>query len=461
MNGRIFYVGHDHEVLHHAAPLQVHLPVQVASPETVCQQIRPGDLAMFFSEHFDRFRTLCKQLKQQNIATLYAVDGILEWRNAWENRPDEIACPWTMRPCLADVVATIGWRQQAVLEAWGNRNCLPIGLPRLDELCTQHEAGVVDSPCDPPAGTARQSVDASAPPFRVLVMTAKCPGYTETQIETTYRSLQAVRDYFKSSVNTNPTLEVVWRLTGDLEQRLQVTNAGQAGDSRDLVSILKRCDAVITTPSTAMLEAMLLGLPVAILDFHNTPTYADAAYRIPHAEQIGPVVDRLVQHRNSSACQQMQEFLLQENLLCDGMATGRMVQLIQIMLQASQQAAATGQPLRLDVQAVAGKLDFRIASPQSLLWKMRLARISTAAENNKHSSVSDPLTLEQWQAYTEQLERENQRLLRLTTEAHQVFDHMQSHPVLGTFLKSHEWWSRLWQGKAGKLAKPESWTKPE
>src|SRR5690606_39203009 len=124
------------------------------------QQVQPGDLAIFFSEHFDRFRTLCKKLKQQNIATIYAVDGILEWRNAWENRPEEIACPWTMRPCLADVVATIGWRQQSVLEAWGNRNCVPIGMPRLDELSDQHKPAVSDSPSQPANGSTRQTDEA-------------------------------------------------------------------------------------------------------------------------------------------------------------------------------------------------------------------------------------------------------------------------------------------------------------
>jgi hypothetical protein len=68
------------------------------------------------------------------------------------------------------------------------------------------------------------------------------------------------------------------------------------------------------------------------------------------------------------------------------------------------------------------------------------------------------MSLTQWQAYTEQLERENQRLSRLVSEAHQVFENMQGHPVLGALLKSHERWSRWWRGTSGSLAKPDSWT---
>jgi hypothetical protein len=68
------------------------------------------------------------------------------------------------------------------------------------------------------------------------------------------------------------------------------------------------------------------------------------------------------------------------------------------------------------------------------------------------------MSLTQWQAYTEQLERENQRLSRLVSEAHQVFENMQGHPLLGLLLKSHERWSRWWRGSSGSLAKPDSWT---
>jgi hypothetical protein len=51
--------------------------------------------------------------------------------------------------------------------------------------------------------------------------------------------------------------------------------------------VLASVDAVISTPSTAMLEGMLQGLPVAVLDFHNRPHYVPAANSVgvPHKEK--------------------------------------------------------------------------------------------------------------------------------------------------------------------------------
>ncbi len=110
----IFFVGTQTEVGHHASPLQKRLAnVVVAPPEDVLSTARPADLAIFSSEHFDRFRDACCQLKQRDVATLYLIDGILEWRNAWDNRKNEPACPWTMRPVLSHKVACIGPSQRA------------------------------------------------------------------------------------------------------------------------------------------------------------------------------------------------------------------------------------------------------------------------------------------------------------------------------------------------------------
>ena len=95
----------------------------------------PGDVALFYSEHFDRFRDTCLQLKRRNVGTLYLIDGILEWRNAWETEADEIACPFTMRPALADKIACIGASQARVLDSWGNHGKTEVvGIPRLENL---------------------------------------------------------------------------------------------------------------------------------------------------------------------------------------------------------------------------------------------------------------------------------------------------------------------------------------
>lgn len=459
MAGRVFYVGTEREVAHHARPLQPWLDVVVIEPDAVVQAARPGDVAVFYSEHFDRFRSACVALRQQNVATVYAVDGILEWRNAWENRADEIACPWTMRPCLSHVVATIGPRQMSILQSWGNTNCVPIGLPRLDELGTTFSKNHSDvGKTNKGLVAESRAAGNQAAKFRVLVLTAKCPGFTAAQLETTYHSLAALREI----VGQNPMIdgretELVWRLTGGLDERLGVSNHSfdprMAPEMAGLPVVLAEVDAVIATPSTAQLEAMLLDRPVATLDFHNTPVYADTVFRISAPEHVRPILEQLAKFSRSPALQATQKFLLQENLLTDGQATKRMSELLQWMQAQSWSAHESGRAVEFDVAEVMARLPYAASAPQQIFWELRNVRLKCDADGTS-------LSLAQWQAYAEQLERENRRLSQLVREAHEVFDNLHGHPVWGTLLKSHEWWSRLWQGDPGKLAKPVSWKEP-
>ncbi len=169
--GTIFYVGTEPEVAHHARPLVQRVPIRIAPPDAVTNEARPGDLAIFFSEHFERFRTAIHELQRRNVATLYAIDGILEWRNAWQNRETEPACPWTMRPILCHKAACIGASQARTLSAWGNADKVEVvGIPRLDHLRPE------SSPEDRVSPEYR-----SGQPFRLLVMTAKWPGFTKSQ----------------------------------------------------------------------------------------------------------------------------------------------------------------------------------------------------------------------------------------------------------------------------------------
>ena len=179
-NPSIFFVGTHAEVAHHAASLMDRIPVRIVEPENVLNVANPGDLAIFFSEHFDRFRDACQQLKQHRVATLYLIDGILEWRNAWENRSDEPASPYAMRPVLSHKAACIGSAQARILNGWGNAGRTEIvGIPRLDALS---ESKNVRS----------QSQDSDT--FRVLVMTAKTPGFNEEQIVRVKAKPQRLKD---------------------------------------------------------------------------------------------------------------------------------------------------------------------------------------------------------------------------------------------------------------------------
>ena len=72
MDQQVYFVGTESEVDHHAAPLRSKLDVKIIQPSAI-DEIKPGDLAVFYSEHFDRFRDAIARLQQRNIATLYMI----------------------------------------------------------------------------------------------------------------------------------------------------------------------------------------------------------------------------------------------------------------------------------------------------------------------------------------------------------------------------------------------------
>ena len=66
MNQQVFFVGTRAEVQHHAAPLSGQIQYKIVDSADVVAAAQPGDLAIFYSEHFDRFREAIQQLKEKN-----------------------------------------------------------------------------------------------------------------------------------------------------------------------------------------------------------------------------------------------------------------------------------------------------------------------------------------------------------------------------------------------------------
>lgn len=324
--GRVFYVGSPAEVEHFAAPQRKYHNVIVCEPDELVATVQAGDVCIFYNEFFTKFRECCLFAKARGCATIYAIDGILEWRNLWEFPSDSGSCLWTMRPVLADKVACIGRSQARLLESWGNvGKCEVVGIPRFDILRDR-------------APRVR-----SNEPFTLLIMTAKNPGFTQEQRDTTQRSLMELKAWIDSynSQNTEKILPI-WRVTAGLAEKIGVTNHLRETTGADLASLLQQVDAVVTTPSTAILEAMLYRLPVAILDFTNSPQYVSAAWSMTAREHFDFVIPQLMEFPESRRL--LQQTLLHDHLECETDATPRMTTLIDEMLR----IVATGQNGGLD-----------------------------------------------------------------------------------------------------------------
>ena len=413
----IFFAGQPHEVAHHAAPFRDQLDVKVADADVVLQQAQPGDLVIFYSEHFERFRECCQQLKSRNVATIYMIDGILEWRNAWENKPDEIASPYAMRPALSHKVACIGHSQARILDGWGNVGKTEIvGIPRFDDFCEPTGPAARDT-------NSRNGSDA----FRILVMTAKTPAFTPQQHQTTARSLNDLKNWHAQKKTINGRrVEFVWRLTKGLEEQIEVENHLTDLSGTELKEILDSVDAVITTPSTAMLEAMLMGLPVAVLDYHNRPRYVSSGWDIYSAEHIDLVIQQML--NRDEARMVFQHNSLRDSLNCSTNATERFVELATSMLRIAQQKISAGQPLEFPARL--------LADPPIQLAEFSHQRLYTNADE---FSLDDKIELQVQLSHTRReisnLKTELEETRAILSEAHEVFEQIEQHPIAGPIVR--------------------------
>ena len=261
--------------------------------------------------------------RERGIPSVVLQDGILEWRCQYENplfgsgggAPQH-------QPVLADTIACIGNQSARQIAAWGNTAKVAVtGMPRLDYLLER------------PRTPRRQ------PGSRLLVMTAKNPGFTPDQFAVTIRSLRDLWGHLK----TRRDLVVVWRTSRNVAQELGVESEMRECASEELAAVLDRVDAVVTTPSTAMLEAMLLDRPVAALDYHNVPRFVQTAWTISAAEHISPIISQLLEPPARKMAYQADT--LSDCLSCEGPAAPRVASLIVRMV-----CDAGGNTFGLDAQ---------------------------------------------------------------------------------------------------------------
>jgi hypothetical protein len=138
-------------------------------------------------------------------------------------------------------------------------------------------------------------------------------------------------------------VEPVWRLTYGLDEKIGVANQLHDTTGKDLASVLESVDALVTTPSTAMLEGMLQGLPVALLDYHNRPHYVPATWRITARSHLDEALPELL--NPSPARMLYQASILHDALECHSPATPRMVELIKAMHKQAAECLSRGHPL--------------------------------------------------------------------------------------------------------------------
>ncbi|MHC4217633.1 MAG: glycosyltransferase family 4 protein [Planctomycetota bacterium] len=185
-----------------------------------------------------------RRAQRVGACTVLLMDGITEYRNTFLN--PRVPAGF-LRPAPVDVVACAGRADALRLRGLGN-DSVATGLPRL--------AGIEPMPL--PRRPA------------ILVATARQPAFSDEERRQLALALITLRDRLASLGIT-----ARWRLTGGMEQEV-----GVQPDTAPLAESLLAVSAVITTPSTLLVEAMRAGRPVALLHPFDAPCWPQAASTI-------------------------------------------------------------------------------------------------------------------------------------------------------------------------------------
>ena len=208
-------------------------------------------VAVADTRSFERL-TILRQARDIGACTVLLMDGIVEHRNTFRNPR---AGPYFLRPAPVDVIACAGSIDEQHLKTLGN-DAVATGLPRM--------AGIGPMPL--PTRPA------------VMVATALQPAFGPDDHRRIVEALTKLRERLDAH-----GVDVLWRLSGGLDLDL-----GVKPDSGPLAETLAAASAVITTPSTLLIEAMRARRPTALLFPFDDPCWPLAATRLDESQLARP-----------------------------------------------------------------------------------------------------------------------------------------------------------------------------
>ena len=255
---------------------------------------------------------------KKNVPVLILSDGISEYRNSWvqKHRVDS----GIFNPILGHKLACIGASQVRFLESIKDNfgKCENVGLPRLDDF------KIENSKSNTPT---------------ILVCSSKTPWFSDddkNQILQSFTDLkEEVYKYSKAH-----KVKFNWRISDQIASLIGT----ETSFDRTLEEDLKNSSAVITMPSTVMLEAMYAHKPVALLDYTLSPHYVTAGWTMSSRHQILPIINELLDP--STAKVSYEQTVLADALQTKESASARMVRLVNKMVEIGDRSRSLGKPLR-------------------------------------------------------------------------------------------------------------------
>ncbi len=288
---------------------------------------------------WDELAVLRQAMVQNNRGVLVLADGITEFRNSWQNPTTPAGS--LMQPAVAHKIATLGAAQARLWESWGNRGkCEIVGLPRLDQRAQYFGWWQADGRSRAQSEETPKATDAAT----LLICSARTPAFSESQWEVVLSQFACLQQ----SLTQNPPrigehlVDIRWRVSDRIREHLQL--GPEQLSTGDVNLAIEQATAVITTPSTMQLEAMLARRPVAILDFFNVPLYVPAAWQISAPSQISTMVSEILEPTPERLF--YQQTILQDQLWCQSSAIDRMWLLVRSMAKIARRQRVAGRPIR-------------------------------------------------------------------------------------------------------------------
>ena len=255
---------------------------------------------------------------KRNVPALILSDGILEFRNSWVQ--SHSVASGIFNPVLGHKLACIGASQVRFLESIkGNfGKCENVGLPRLDDFKIENSKSKIPS---------------------ILVCSSKTPWFSQSDKKQVLQSFIDLKE-IAFNYGQNHKVKFNWRISDQIASVIGVETSIRKSLKEDLQS----STAVISMPSTVMLESMYAAMPVSLLDYTLSPHYVQAAWTVSCKEQILPTINELL--NPTAAKVSFQRAVLADALQIKEQASARMVRLVNKMVDIGDRSRSLGKPLR-------------------------------------------------------------------------------------------------------------------
>lgn len=282
------------------------------------------DVVLLSREWSIDLRHAAAQARQNGIPVIYLMDGVIEWAYLWDNwgyvKPEGTV----LQPLIASDLCVIGRHPARILAALGLADRIHVvGMPRLDGF------------------QRRRILDHDAPP-RIVVASAKTFGHNVAH-QVYVRA--ALRD-LKCWCDQHSEIQPIWRIDARLAEELEISQSLE----RSLIEDLQGARGVISFTSSVILEAMLIGVPTAQIDYRTVPQYVQTAWEIRAADHIEAVIRELIYPPP-------EKIAFQESCLMDELELGDASERLANVIR----QIASGEPITEVEARVAdrGLLDFR------------------------------------------------------------------------------------------------------